>query len=140
MGMDIHRDHCEVAIAEAGRVRSAGRVPTRPKVLEAFAQSLDPNDEVVLEATIGAVAIAAIIRPHVRVVVVDPRRLKGMSPRKTGRRDASWSPTSASTFASTAKPFSAQCPSGKADVPSPSVRDRGRGRLGAIGGPPTSWK
>jgi transposase len=87
--MDVHRDHCEVAIAEAGKVRSAGRVPTRPKVLEAFAASLDPNDEVVLEATFGAVAIAAIIKPHVkRVVVVDPRRLKGMGPRKTDRRDA----------------------------------------------------
>jgi len=89
IGMDVHRDHCEVAIAEAGKVRAAGRVPTRPKVLEAFAQSLDPNDEVVLEATFGAVAIAAIIKPHVRrVVVVDPRRLKGMGPRKTDRRDA----------------------------------------------------
>lgn len=89
IGMDVHRDHCEVAIAEAGRVRSAGRVPTRPKVLEAFAQSLDPKDEVVLEATFGAVAIAAIIKLHVkRVVVVDPRRLKGMGPRKTDRRDA----------------------------------------------------
>lgn len=89
IGMDVHRDRCEVAIAEEGKVRSAGRVPTRPKVLEAFAQSLDPKDEVVLEATFGAVAIAAIIRPHVRrVVVVDPRRLKGMGPRKTDRRDA----------------------------------------------------
>jgi transposase len=89
IGMDVHRDHCEVAIAEEGKVRSAGRVPTRPKVLEAFARSLDPQDEVVLEATFGAVAIAAIIKPHVRrVVVVDPRRLKGMGPRKTDRRDA----------------------------------------------------
>ena len=89
IGMDVHRDHCEVAIAEAGKVRSAGRVPTRPKVLEAFAASLDPKDEVVLEATFGAMAIAAIIKPHVRrVVVVDPRRLKGMGPRKTDRRDA----------------------------------------------------
>ena len=34
-------------------------------------------------------AIAALIRPHVkRVVVVDPRRLKGMGPRKTDCRDA----------------------------------------------------
>jgi transposase len=89
IGMDVHRDHCEVAIAEAGTVRAAGRIPTRPKVLEAFAQSLDPNDEVVLESTFGAAAIAAIIKPHVRrVVVVDPRRLKGMGPRKTDRRDA----------------------------------------------------
>jgi transposase len=89
IGMDVHRDHCEVAIAEAGKVRPADPIPTRPKVLEAFARSLDPKDEVVLEATFGAVAIAAIIRPHVRrVVVFDPRRLKGMDPRKTDRRDA----------------------------------------------------
>src|SRR5829696_2731566 len=34
IGMDVHRDFCEVAIAQAGTVRSAGRIETRPAALE----------------------------------------------------------------------------------------------------------
>ena len=40
IGLDVHRDFCEVAIAEGGEVRSAGRVETKPAALELFAQSL----------------------------------------------------------------------------------------------------
>jgi hypothetical protein len=36
--LDVHRDFCEVAIAEAGSVRSAGRVETTPEALELFAR------------------------------------------------------------------------------------------------------
>src|SRR6478609_363494 len=49
IGMDVHRDFCEVAIAEAGAVRSAGRIATHPDVLELFAASLSTDDRVVLE-------------------------------------------------------------------------------------------
>jgi hypothetical protein len=52
-GLDVHRDFCEVAIAEDGRVRSAGRIATRVDALELFAQSLVAGDVVALEATIG---------------------------------------------------------------------------------------
>jgi len=47
--LDVHRYFCEVAIAEAGEVRSAGRVETTPERLELFAQSLHPRDRVALE-------------------------------------------------------------------------------------------
>jgi hypothetical protein len=47
-----------VAISEAGSVRSAGRVATRPEVLEAFAASLTSDDRVVLEVTGNAWEIA----------------------------------------------------------------------------------
>jgi hypothetical protein len=73
IGLDVHRDFCEIAIAEAGKVRSAGRIATRPEVLEIFAQSLGADDQVVLEVTGNAWEIARIIEPHVaRVVVVSP--------------------------------------------------------------------
>ena len=73
IGLDVHRDFCEIAIAEAGSVRSAGRIATRPEVLELFAQSLAADDQVVLEVTGNAWEIARIIEPHVaRVVVVSP--------------------------------------------------------------------
>jgi hypothetical protein len=30
IGLDVHRDFCEVAIADGGRARSAGRIATNP--------------------------------------------------------------------------------------------------------------
>jgi transposase len=73
IGLDVHRDFCEVAIAEEGKVRSAGRIATRPEVLEFFAASLGTDDRVVLEVTGNAWEIARIIEPHVaRVIVVSP--------------------------------------------------------------------
>jgi transposase len=73
IGLDVHRDFCEVAIAEAVSVRSAGRIATRPEVLELFASSLGADDRVALEVTGNAWEIARIIEPHVaRVIVVSP--------------------------------------------------------------------
>lgn len=70
IGLDVHRDFCEVAIADGGRARSAGRVATVPEELELFAQSLATDDRVVAEATGNALAIARIIEPHVAEVVL----------------------------------------------------------------------
>jgi transposase len=70
IGLDVHRDFCEVAICEVGRVRSAGRVPTTPERLELFARSLGADDRVALEVTGAAWEIARILEPHVRRVVV----------------------------------------------------------------------
>ena len=53
IGMDVHRDFCEVAIVEGGQVRSAGRIATSPEALELLAHSLCADDEVVLETTSG---------------------------------------------------------------------------------------
>jgi hypothetical protein len=58
IGLDVHRDFCEVAISEGGPARSAGRVATRRDQLELFAASLAPADHVVSEATGSALAIA----------------------------------------------------------------------------------
>ena len=91
VGLDVHREFCEVAIAEEGRVRSAGRIRTRRAELELFAQSLGSDDEVALESTGGAVAIARILEPHVaRVVVVNTKKLRQISEAKakTDRLDA----------------------------------------------------
>jgi hypothetical protein len=73
IGLDVHRDFCEVAIVEAGEVRSAGRIETTPATLELFAQSLCASDRVVLEVTGNAWEIARILGPHVgQVLVVRP--------------------------------------------------------------------
>jgi transposase len=90
VALDVHRDFCEVAIVADGRLRSAGRIKTRPDELELFAQSLDPSDWVALEVTGNAWAIAAILEPHVaRVIVVSPSDTGIRQARaKTDRLDA----------------------------------------------------
>jgi len=92
IGMDVHRDFCEVAVAEQnGKVRSAGRVASTVQALEVMAQSLAADDVVALEATSGAGLIADLIRPHVgAVLVANTRRLPQISKAKakTDRLDA----------------------------------------------------
>ena len=81
IGLDVHLEFCEVAIAEEGKVRSAGRIATKPEELELFAQSLGKEDRVALEVTGNAWEIKRIIEPHVAEVVV-------VSPADTGIRQA----------------------------------------------------
>src|SRR5688572_8807974 len=90
IGLDVHRDFCEVAIVEGGALRSAGRIATSPDVLELFAQSLAPSDRVALEVTGNAWEIARILEAHVaRVVVVSPSDTGIRQARaKTDRLDA----------------------------------------------------
>jgi len=77
IGLDVHRDFCEVAIAEHGKVRSAGRIRTTVEELELFAQSLGSDDHVGLETTGNALTIARLLEPFVaRVVVADTQNLR----------------------------------------------------------------
>lgn len=91
IGLDVHRDFCEVAIREEAEVTSAGRVEARPEALAAFAEGLRPTDEVAIEATSGARKVAQILGPHVaRVVIANTHRLAAISKAKckTDRNDA----------------------------------------------------
>src|SRR3954465_12266737 len=90
VGLDVHRDFCEVAIVAEGRLRSAGRIEARPEALELFGQSLDAGDWVALEVTGNAWEIARILEPHVaRVIVVSPSDTGIRQTRaKTDRLDA----------------------------------------------------
>lgn len=92
IGMDVHRDFCEIAVAEPdGQVRSAGRINSTLEELELFAGSLAADDVVALEATSGAGLIAELIEPHVAAVVVaNTRKLPQISKAKakTDRLDA----------------------------------------------------
>jgi transposase len=89
VGLDVHRDFCEVAIVERGLVRSTGRVPSTPEALELLGQSLGPDAEVVLEATGNAVAIARLLRPHVgRVMLCEPSAVSDRGAAKTDKLDA----------------------------------------------------
>ena len=90
IGLDVHRDFCEIAVCEQGKVRSAGRVASTPEALGGLAESLLPTDTVAMEVTGGAWAIVRILEPHVaKVVVVSPGD-KGITQAraKTDRLDA----------------------------------------------------
>jgi hypothetical protein len=65
IGMDVHRDFCEVALVEDGALRSVGRIEASPEALGAFADSLCETDEVVLETTSGAIETARLLAPRV---------------------------------------------------------------------------
>ena len=81
VGLDVHLEFCEVAIAEGGEVRSVGRIDTKPEQIELFAQSLGKDDRVALEVTGNAWEIKRLIEPHAAGVVV-------VSPNDTGIRQA----------------------------------------------------
>jgi hypothetical protein len=70
IGLDVHRDFCEVAICEDGVTRSAGRVPSTLEGIKTLAESLLPTDRVALEVTGSCWEIARILEPHVNPVVV----------------------------------------------------------------------
>jgi transposase len=91
IGLDVHLDFCEIAICEDGRVRSAGRVASSPEGLQILANSLGPQDQVALEATGNALAIARLLEAHVaRVVVAARSELRAITEAKvkTDRHDA----------------------------------------------------
>ena len=94
IGVDVHRDFCEVAVVEDGRLRFAGQVASIPSELGVFASSLARDDVVAMEATANALAIARIVEPRVaRVVLADPKSVRespGCGPRPTRSTRRCW--------------------------------------------------
>ena len=73
IGLDVHREFCEVAVCEDGVVRSAGRVPSTPDGIGSLAENLVSSDRVALEVTGSCWEVARILESRVeRVVVVSP--------------------------------------------------------------------
>jgi transposase len=77
IGLDIHRAFAEAVAWEDGRIKRLGRVDMRRDLLAAFARQLSPDDVVVIEATGNAAAVAAVITPHVKkVVIANPKQVR----------------------------------------------------------------
>ena len=75
--LDIHRAFAEAVAWEDGRIKRLGRVDMRRDLLAAFAKQLSPDDVVVVEATGNAAAVAAVISPHVKkVVIANPKQVR----------------------------------------------------------------
>ncbi|MFF3877164.1 transposase, partial [Streptomyces sp. NPDC001978] len=83
IGMDIHRDFAQIAVVEDGFLTDAGQIGCRPQELRAWAETLRKDDEVALEATGNAEAIALLLRPKVaRVVVSNPLKTRAIAEAK----------------------------------------------------------
>jgi transposase len=65
IGLDVHRDFCEVAICEEGVVRSAGRVASSPDGIRALAETLLPSDRVALEVSGSCWEVARLLEGRV---------------------------------------------------------------------------
>jgi transposase len=77
IGLDIHRAFAEAVAWENGKLKRLGRIDMRRDRLAAFAASLPATDVVVVEATGNAAAVAAVIGPHVkRVVIANPKQVR----------------------------------------------------------------
>jgi transposase len=80
IGLDVHRDFCEIAISDGGKARSAGRVATTPQNLAVLGNSLAPDDKVILESTGNALEIARLLEPFVsEVIIANPMQVRAIS-------------------------------------------------------------
>ena len=83
IGMDVHRSFAQISIVEDGLCRDEGRIGVRPEELRAWATTLTRDDEIALEATTNSDAIATMLRPLVRrVVVSNPRKTRAIAEAK----------------------------------------------------------
>lgn len=83
IGMDVHRSFAQIAVVEDGICRDEGRIGVTPEALREWAATLDPGDEVVLEATTNSDAIAMLLMPLIaRVVVSNPRKTRAIAEAK----------------------------------------------------------
>ncbi len=81
--MDVHRSFAQIAVVEDGLCRDEGRIGVRPEDLREWAQTLESDDEVALEATTNSDAIATMLRPLVaKVMVSNPRKTRAIAEAK----------------------------------------------------------
>jgi Transposase len=81
LALDVHARFAEVALHEEGEIRRVGQVATRD--LPAFAESLAPEDHVVIESTSISWAIVDLIAKHAgRVTISNPMQTKAIAQAK----------------------------------------------------------
>jgi transposase len=78
IGMDIHRVAAEAVVLHEGALKKLGRIPMLREALEEFARKeLTHDDQVVIEATGNAAAVAELLARHVdRVVIANPKQVR----------------------------------------------------------------
>jgi transposase len=77
VGLDIHRVFAEAVMLDGTDIVRLGRVGMTREHLVAFARTLTHGDDIVIEATGNAAAVAAAVAPHVgRVIIANPRQVR----------------------------------------------------------------
>ncbi len=92
IALDVHRTFAQVAILENGKIRDAGRLELEREHILKFAERLNVEDEVVLEATVNTKAIVRLLSPFVsRVIISNPLLVRAIAwaKVKTDKIDAS---------------------------------------------------
>lgn len=80
IGMDIHRSFAQVAILVNGEIIRERRLDLVQDRVIAFGKTLEPDDEIVLEATGNTAAVERLLRPYVkRVVIANPRMVRAIA-------------------------------------------------------------
>src|SRR4051794_27529899 len=80
IGMDIHRTFGEVVFWEDGKLRHGGRADMTRTALEGLGKNLLATDEVVIEATGNCMAVARVLSPFVkRVLIANPLQVKAIA-------------------------------------------------------------
>ena len=69
VGLDLHREFCEIATCESGQTYGSGRVRMTAEGIEALAESLEPTDRVVMEVSSSAWEVARPLERHCQRVV-----------------------------------------------------------------------
>ena len=83
IGMDVHREFAQIAVAGDGLVRDEGRIGVTPEALREWAAGLRGDDQVALEATGNSDAIATLLTPLAgRVVVSNPSKTRAIAEAK----------------------------------------------------------
>src|SRR3546814_13891584 len=81
--MDVHRSFAQIAVIEDGLCRDDGKIGVKPEDLRDWAGTLEPDDEIALEATTNSDAIATLLRTLLaRVVVSNTRKTRAISTAK----------------------------------------------------------
>lgn len=91
IGLDVHKRFAEVAILDGKDPPARRRIGTTTSELRAFARTLRPDDQLVLEATMNTWAIADLLRGSgARVVISNPLRTRAIAEArvKTDKVDA----------------------------------------------------
>ena len=89
VALDVHKRFAEIAVHQDGGLRRLGRIETGQ--LRAFAESLGPDDHVVLESTSMTWAIAELLSAHAgRVTVSNPMRTRAIASAKVKTDKSAW--------------------------------------------------
>ena len=80
VGLDIHRNFAEAAEIRGGVARQLGRFDLVRDKVTAFAKRMGQEAEVVIEATGNTMAVAKLIAPHVkRVLIANPLQVRAIA-------------------------------------------------------------